>query len=76
MGVLEYLRDRRQHAELADALELTHAGALERRGPEHRGLGMELFEVLDDGERLGEVAAVVELEDGEAAERVLLEEPR
>ena len=45
-------------------------------GRQQRRLGIALLEVLDDGERLGEVAAVVELEDGEAAERVLLEEPR
>src|SRR5262249_9392574 len=43
---------------------------------QHRRLRMQLFQVLHDGERFREMAAVVELEHGQAAERVLLQELR
>ncbi len=74
--VLEDGADVAEHADLADALRLTDAGALQRRLAQHRRLRMELLEVLHDRERFGEMAAVVELEDGQASERVLLEELR
>ena len=38
---------------------------------DHRRLRMELFEVLDDRQRLGQVGAVVELQDRQPAERIL-----
>src|SRR2546430_5275990 len=76
MRVLEVLADGAQDAELRDALELTHARPLARRRAEHGRRGVELLQVLHDGERLAEAAPVVELEDGEPAHRVLLQELR
>src|SRR5262245_48352462 len=74
MRVLEDRADAAEHAELADALGLAHAGTPERGRPDHRGRRMEILEVLDDGERLRQAAAVVELQHWEAAEGVLGEE--
>src|SRR5207253_6074289 len=58
------------------ALELAHARALARRLADHRRLRVQLFQVLDDRQRLREMTAIVELEDGKPAERVLLQELR
>src|SRR5439155_7695526 len=49
---------------------------LARRRAEHGRCGVELLQVLHDGERLAEAAPVVQLEDGESAHRVLLQELR
>src|SRR5947199_6046773 len=76
MRVLEVLADGAQDAELRDALELAHARPLARRRAEHGRRRVELLQVLHDGERLAEEAPVVQLEDGEAAHRVLLQELR
>src|SRR3989454_8931143 len=76
MRVLEVLADGAQDAELRDALELAHARPLARRRADHGRRRVELLQVLHDGERLAETAPVVELEDGEPAHRVLLEELR
>src|SRR2546426_4020978 len=76
MRVLEVLADGAQDAELRDALELAHACPLARRRAEHGRCRVELLQVLHDGKRLAEAAPVVELEDGEPAHRVPLQELR
>ena len=59
-----------EHAELRDALELAHPRPLQGLRSDHRRRRVELLQVLDDGEGLEQVAAVVELEHGQAAEGV------
>src|SRR5436309_2344723 len=76
MRVLEVLADGAQDAELRDALELAHARPLARRRAEHGRRRVELLQVLHDGERLAEEAPVFQLEDGEPAQRVFLQELR
>ena len=55
--------DGSEHAKLGHALELAHAGTLERVATDHRRIGVKLFEELDDGQGLGQEAAVAQLED-------------
>jgi len=53
-GGMEDARHGNQDAEVGQALEGPHPGPLEGRGADHGRLGMQLLQVLDDGEGLAE----------------------
>ncbi len=53
-----------QDPELGEAVELLDARAFDRSGPEHGRIRVMGLEVLDDGQRLADDLAVVELEKG------------
>ncbi len=55
---------------MGDLLDFPDACALKGRRADHAGLGVEFFEVLDDGCGFGEETAVVEFQHRELAQGI------
>src|SRR5260370_11335000 len=75
MSVLHRAGEGVEYFQLHAAVPHLDESAVARTHAHHGRLGKGHFEVAADGHRFGEIDAVVEFEDGEAADRVFLDEP-
>src|ERR1700730_14749334 len=75
MRVLHRAGDRVEDFQFHPPVPHLDEGAVARTHAHHGRLGKGHFEVAADGHRFGEIGAVVEFEDGKAADRIFLDEP-
>ena len=75
-GVQEDLRDRAGEFELHAQRPHVDQGGLAQRSSQQRGVGMKRLEVTTDGQGLADPGSVVQLEHGQLAQRVQLQERR